>query len=280
MNFRDQACEHLSQYKRDTLNIKEDGIFNYRGRKVPKSHILPIDEQRKNILKPYRDKFFVSEQSQIKFHKYFHHLNSSQALCINLFYPLIAESSLNLFLDYLNLPAETTETCLFEKDSNLEIAARRTSFDFYLQTTSKNQIFVEVKYTEAGFGQAKKDLPHREKFKQTYLPILKEVSDFLEPKCQNEELFLDHYQILRNLVHINDSDTVVLLFPSANSVVAEEAVYAKNHFLTEKGKDRFRIVYLEEFVSFLETQSSNCSLDGYYREFRKKYLPNIMTGAQ
>ncbi len=270
MNFRDQACEHLSQYKCDILDVKKDGIYNYRGRKVPKSHILPTNDYRKNILKPYRDAFFASDQAQIKFHKYFHHLNSSQALCINLFYPLIAENSLNLFLKYLKVSPETPSTFLFEKDSDLEVAARRTSFDFYVQLTTQSQVFVEVKYTEDGFGQAKKDSAHREKFHTTYLPILQDKEAFLLPECQDEELFLSRYQVLRNLVHINDTDTVVLLFPSANIKVAKEAVYAKSNFLTERGKDRLRIVYLEEFVSSLAT---NPLLQGYYQAFQQKYLP-------
>jgi len=270
MKFRDQACKHLSQYKLDTLGIKEDGIFKYRGRDIPKSHILPANQYQKNILEQYRSNFFSSEQAQIKFHKYFHHLNSSQALCINLFHPLITENRLNLFLEYLKVSPEAPSTFLFEKDSDLEVAARRTSFDFYVQLTTQSQVFVEVKYTEDGFGQAKKDSSHREKFHTTYLPILQDKEEFLLPECQDEELFLSHYQVLRNLVHINDTDTVVLLFPSANIKVAKEAVYAKSNFLTEKGKDRLRIVYLEGFVSSLAT---NPLLQGYYQAFQQKYLP-------
>jgi len=278
LNFRDQACEHLSQYKSDILGVKKDGIYNYRGRKIPKSHILPPDDYRKNILKPYRDAFFASDQAQIKFHKYFHHLNSSQALCINLFYPLIAEKCLDFFLHFLELPQELPTITLFEKDSDLEVAARRTSFDFYARLSTSEQVFVEVKYTENGFGKAKNDSAHHDKFHQTYLPILKDKEKFLVSECQDEKFFLDHYQMFRNLVHISATDTVVLLFPAANLVVAKEADYAKKHFLTQKGKERLRIVYLEELVSFLEVESSNRPLDSYYQEFRKKYLPNIITG--
>jgi len=279
LNFCDQAYLHLSRYKHDILGIKKDGIYNYHGRKIPKSHILPTNDYRKNILKPYRDAFFTSDQAQIKFHKYFQHLNSSQALCINLFYPLIAEKSLDLFLQFLGLPHELPTITLFEKDSDLEVAARRTSFDFYVQLSTSEKVFVEVKYTESGFSKAKNDSAHHDKFHQTYLPILKDKGEFLVPECQDEKFFLDHYQILRNFVHISATDTVVLLFPAANLMVTKEAAYAKNHFLTQKGKEHLRIVYLEEFVSFLESQNSNRSLDGYYQEFRKKYLPNIMAGA-
>ena len=46
MNFRDLACNHLSQYKVDVLGVQEDGIFPYCGKNKPKSHILPIAYQK------------------------------------------------------------------------------------------------------------------------------------------------------------------------------------------------------------------------------------------
>jgi hypothetical protein len=92
--------------------------------------------------------------------------------------------------------------------------------------------------------------------------------------CQEELVFLKHYQILRNLVHISDTDHVVLLFPSANTVVTKEADYAKKQLLTDAGRTRLSIVFLDEFVSCLEDQCKGSSLDGYYQAFRKKYLPH------
>lgn len=273
MNFRDLACEHVSQYKVDVLGIEEDGIFHYRGRKVPKAHILPLQERDKNILEQYRARFFASEYADIKFHQFFHHLNSSQALCINLFYPLIAENTLEYFLTFLGMSAESKISSLFEKDSDMEVAARKTSFDFFVQRENSNKIFVEVKYTEDGFGKAKNDEEHRTKFRATYLPLVEQKLQYLIPDCLDSDFFLRNYQILRNFVHIDEKDQVVLLFPKANAVVAEEARYARDYFLTDAGKERLKIVYLEEFVSFLEVQCAGNSLDGYFQGFRKKYLP-------
>ena len=271
MNFRNLTCEHLAQYKVEVLRVQEDGIFNYRGRNIRKSHILPIDLRNMNILERYRSQFWSSDSSKIKLHQFFHHLNSSQALCINLFYPLISENSLGLFLDFLGMAREVDLTAIFEKESDIEVAARRTSFDFYVELNT-TKIFVEVKYTEDGFSRAKCDDKHRDKFRTTYLPLL-ENSAFLVPSCQEETLFLGHYQLLRNFVHISDTDHVVLLFPSANTIVAEEATYAKEYLLTEAGKARLSIVFLDEFVSFLENKCSCSSLGGYYQTFRTKSLP-------
>lgn len=271
MNFRDLTCELLAQYKVDVLRVQEDGVFHYRGRDIRKSHILPTDLRDINILERYRAQFWSSDSAKIQLHQFFHHLNSSQALCINLFYPLIAENALDLFLKFLGMSPEVATRAIFEKDSEIEVASRRTSFDFYVQLASARGIFVEVKYTEDGFARAKSDREHRDKFRTTYLPLV-EDSTFLVPECQEETLFLRHYQVLRNLVHISETDRVVLLFPSANTVVAKEAAYARDHLLTDSGRARFTVVYLEEFVSFLEVQCVGGPLDGYYQTFRTKYL--------
>ena len=272
MNFRGVACEHLAQYKKSVLTIHKDGIFHYRGKAIPKPHILPVAHREANILEMYRSQFWASTHANVKLHQFFHHLNSSQALCINLFYPLIVESKLDLFLQFLGITHEGDVQALFEKESDIEVATRRTSFDFYVRSSMAREVFVEVKYTEDKFGQAKNDEEHRIKFRQTYLPLV-ERSATLVPECRDERFFLRHYQILRNLVHIGDAGRVVLLFPSANSVVAKEAVYARDELLTADGRARLHVVFLEEFVSFLEKHCMNEPLNGYYQAFRAKYLP-------
>jgi len=273
MGFRDLVCEHLAQYKANVMGIKEKGTFRYGGKDIPISHILPIIHSNKNILEQYRDQFLKSEYyPKEKIHRFFHHLNSSQALCFNLFYPLIAENALGLFLQYLKVECKDDLNAFFEKESHIEVSPRRTSFDFYIQVASASRIFVEVKYTERGFAKAKNDNEHRKKFYKTYLPLVKK-SSYLVSRCQEENFFLEHYQVLRNLIHISNTDYVVFLFPSANSVVHEETREARDNILTDAGRVRFKIILLEEFVSFLK--NNNCigtPLNEYYKSFHKKYL--------
>jgi hypothetical protein len=161
----------------------------------------------------------------------------------------------------------------FEWKSELEIAESRTSFDYHIQSDSGWQVFVEVKYTEEGFGKAKLDDEHKKKFVATYSPLLRLKSKFFEPICDEVIFFLSHYQILRNLVHISDTDIVVLLFPKANRLVAEQAEYARSELLNDEGRARLKIVFLEEFVAYLEDHCKGGRLDGYYQDFRAKYLP-------
>lgn len=274
MSFRNYAYEHLAQYKVAVLGVQENGLFHYGGRDIPKSHILPIAHRYMNVLERYRAKFWLSKYAKVKLHRYFHHLNSSQALCINLFYPLIAESKLGFFLQFLGIAPEVDLCALFEKESAIEVTARRTSFDFSVLLATGINIFVEVKYTEDGFGRAKNDNEHRVKFRETYLPLVKK-SLFLVHACKEEVFFLSHYQVLRYLLHLSATNHVVFLFPFANTIVAEKAIYVRDQLLTDAGRSRFSIVFLEEFVSYLEDKCKGGPLDGYYQAFCAKYLPYL-----
>ena len=278
MTFSGAIYDHLAKYKHRTFPEIEDGVFQYRGKEMRLPHILPFRERRLNILDRYRSQFFASEYSKIHFHRYFHHLNSSQALCINLFYPLIAEKVLGLIMRFIDIPqASKLDDAEFEKESKLEIADRRTNFDFYIGYSGGSHVFFEIKYTERDFGKAKNDDEHREKFKKTYLPLL-ERSVCLSEQCHNESFFLSHYQMLRNLVHLASNTHVVLLFPSANSGIRQQAVEAYDHFLTDAGRSRLKVVFLEELVSYIEANCSIASLVEYYGQFRDKYLPPFMSG--
>lgn len=284
--FRASVCAHLSAYRHDVLHIAEDGVFHYRRKGVVKAlekgHILPHKNDPRNILQDYRTEFFASEHCKFKFHRFFHHLNSSQALCINLFFPLIAKGREDIVLHFLDIgPVAGLKAC-FEKQSEVEQAAnnrnggklRRTNFDFHIEH-SKGEVFFEVKYTEDGFGTAKADAEHKNKFQRIYLPLI-EKSVFLTEGCRDESFFFSHYQILRNLVHLSQTSQVVFLFPSANAAVNQEASTAYQQLLTDEGRARVKIVFLEEIVSFLESEFRGGPLATYYSAFREKYIPRTI----
>jgi len=86
-DFQSRTKLRLAQYKREVLNVHEDGIWlrtvnhtaHFANRKAP------VD-----ILSAFRDQFWTwFPQQNIRLHSDFHHLNSSQALCFNLFFPLL-----------------------------------------------------------------------------------------------------------------------------------------------------------------------------------------------
>jgi len=271
VTFRDRVCEHLSGYRLSDLGIAEEGVFLHRGREHRKGHILPRGCERQNLLEPYAASFFVSEHRTTKLHQYFHHLNSSQGLCINLFFPLLVEGELALLMRSLKSRVQPPVKATFEAESELEVATRRTSFDFHLRSADGQDTYVEVKYTEDGFGGAKDDCEHRAKFHNTYAPLLKR-NGYLTDECKERTFFLKNYQILRNLVHITPKSDVVFLVPRANEKVAQQAENARDKFLLESGRSRMRIIYLEDLVSELIEACRGGALDGYYESFAHKYL--------
>lgn len=271
MRFRDMACAHLSEYRQNVLRIADEGVFLHGGREYRKGHILPRECLRQNILEPYRDAFFSSQYGSIKLHKYFHHLNSSQALCINLFFPLLFEGETKSILRSMGVQLSLPVDATFEAESKLEVAVRRTSFDFHLRSSRGEQVFVEVKYTEDGFGAAKNDEDHCKKFRETYLPLL-EGSQHLAAVCKDQTFFLRNYQVMRNLVHIAEKSDVVFLFPRGNKTVRLQAEYARDNFLSEAARDRLHIVMVDDVVAELKECYRGGKLDGYYQSFEQKYL--------
>ncbi len=81
MSYQDDLIAHLIEYKRNHLGAPPAGTYRYRGRDVLCEHILPIQARRLNCLKESREEIasFLRSNPRVKLHKYFHHLNSSQA---------------------------------------------------------------------------------------------------------------------------------------------------------------------------------------------------------
>lgn len=272
MNFQEKVKNTLGVYRKEKLGIETPGFFKYRGQNLIKEHILPTESKKHNIIEHYRDSFFSSPYAQIKYHKYFHHLNSSQALCINFFFPLMWEDKLGLIFDLLKIPKDTINGKSFEKESNLESnSGRRTNFDFYMQLASDTKIYFETKYSEAEFGKAKNDDEHRVKYIQTYRLLLKNNS-FINSEYNEIGKFLDSYQIMRNLCHINDNSYVVFVLPKENQNIYLQAMAAQKEILTDRGRNKFRILFLESAVDEILKQVQSPKLQKHYREFQVKYL--------
>ena len=275
MNFQEQIRIHLGLYKSNVLGVVEKVIYNYKGKEHIYSHILPTNKCKLNIIDTYREQFFKSEYSKISYHRYFHHLNSSQALCINFFFPFIIESNFKPILELLALKDLEVSSSVFEYDSDVEVSnSRKTSFDFFIQLQGTKRVYVEVKYTEQEFGRAKSDHSHKEKFIKTYLPLL-ENNIFIKDECKTESFFLKHYQIMRNLVHINEESIVVFLYPKANRKIDSQAKLVYENVLTTKGKEKLKLLFLEDAVTrILETVAQE-KINTYFREFKRKYLEYI-----
>jgi len=81
--------KNLTRYKHDRLGVKEAGVYLHQGKEIRCGHILPRELKWLNLLESHRAEIraYLAAHKDVKLHKYFHHLNSSQAFALNLFYP-------------------------------------------------------------------------------------------------------------------------------------------------------------------------------------------------
>lgn len=261
-----------------------DHIITYQSKlqlcKNKRTYILPEQDKFNNILTSYRGNFKdYYEYSGIDLHRYFHHLNSSQAMCFNLFYPLLKERRLEELLHIFDIIEDVKyDSVAFEKVSELEKGSgRKTNFDFYFQTEEGKKFYFEVKYTEDGFGQTKMDAEHIKKYHQVYEPLTQKHPG-INGKCKNMDFFLEHYQLMRNLIHMDQNSYVIFIYPKLNEKVRNQAMEAMNEIVASSWSTHLIPISLEDIVDVLGSTEDN-KLGQYYNvEFSDKYILDIEEG--
>ena len=270
MKYIDEIKQKLSDYKKEKFPELDDGIWKKNKQRY--SHIIPESERYYNLLPAYRDNLVKYIETQnVKLHIDFHHLNSSQAMCLNFFYPLITEKRLDIILDLLNFYRETVDysTVCFEKDGIEKSYGRRpTSFDFYLETKSGKKLYFEIKYTESEFGKAKNDKEHIEKFEEIYSGLLNPIRE----EFHSKDRFFENYQILRNLIHLTENSFVIFLYPNNNLKIKNQAENAKMSMLKNDFKDNFYPITWEEIYKKVTDNSEGNRLSKQLFDFKEKYL--------
>ena len=277
--FAEKVKTHLSEYKRHSLDIHVDGIWKSNGE--PYGHILPASQEMQNFLPSIKESLsdFV-QQNRIKLHTNFLHLNSSQAMCLNFFYPLIITKRLEMILPFLSdqfidEKIDYYSTC-FEKDGQERVWLSEskgritddtpTSFDFYFQTLCGKKFFFEVKYTESTFGKEKDDDEHKEKFNMVYEKHLSHIKG----KYRTLDSFLQHYQMMRNLTHIDDKSFVVFIYPSQNKEIVKEINIARD--VLENYTEHFFPIEWEKLVQYVASRFSEERFAHFIVEFKEKYF--------
>jgi hypothetical protein len=154
----------VADYKENVLGVSEQGVF--RGK--PYRHILPRDKQPLNLWEDIREDaiaYFGAER--IAWHKDSHNLLNSQALCVNLFFPLREELALltGFFSNRISGLAQVNKMhfeyigpegtdYLHEGGSR---GQNRTSADVALEWDSEDGtrglLLLEFKFTEGEFGR-------------------------------------------------------------------------------------------------------------------------------
>jgi len=272
MAFESWSKRHLADYKTDRLGIQESGLWKQNNAKYP--HILPQQLYKLNILETYRKEFweYRSTQSEIKLHKDFHHLNSSQAMCFNLFFPFIADSDLQkLFLmEVLKSKESKITACSFEKILD---SSEGTNFDFFIQFENGPRYLFEIKYTEKEFGKAVSDKRREDKLLKIYKPRLQGL---VKPEALESTTFFQNYQILRNVSYLEraQADLLFLIFPKANQNL-REAIPSIMKLLTEETRQRLKIQFIEDITTTIlgSPVLKNPIIAAHYSLFAEKYLP-------
>ena len=283
--FQDKVKAHMEEYNGQNNELVDKKGGSWKG-KGSFAHILR-DSQNDwmfNLLLPYREVGSLVQDIRkgvIKKHMYAHHLNSSQMMCMNFFYPLMIEDRLDIILKAINSKIKWGKpVALFEFNSPMEVGkaaelnkeklfGEPTNFDFFITTSNGYRVYFEIKYTEAEFGAPeKKNNSYPQKYYDKF-----EVYKALIPSCfkdeykANADYFLDHYQLMRNLIHLQSSnDFVVYLVPGENPIISE-AEEIKN--VLNSLQDNCKVVKWEDIITVVENEPL---LKDYYAEFKKKYL--------
>ena len=238
--------EHLAEYAKNN-NLPIEGTYNGR----PYKHILKLDRNKIDIVKKFNiledvNKDMLTE----KLHRFAHHLNSSQILCYNFFRPMLTDKgkACKQLVDLLankGIKIEKGAECKFEYNDNL---GDNTEFDFHIKGRNI-EVFFEIKYTEYGFGRAKKDERHKTKFDTIYKKELGDKHNALQTNPDCEE-FLNKYQLYRNAIRIKDKNKyLILLYPEHNGVADKQAKEFIKEKINNEFRDNVKKIYWEDIAN-------------------------------
>ncbi|MEH7248075.1 hypothetical protein V7114_14965 [Neobacillus niacini] len=265
MEFQDRAKQHLSEYKLHKLGVTENGCWKRKNKEY--THILPFEYKQLNFLENYRTELSgYIEDTHMHLHQDFHHLNSSQAACLNFFYPLVEEDCFSKLLPILQFDNETIKNYQFEK-----IVSRKegTNFDFYLELDSGKKVFFEIKYSEIGFGKAT-DLPrYREKYESVYKARLE---DKVNEGILLYPTLIKNYQLMRNISYVDPTSFLVIICPEGNRRVRQEYENVIYKILKPEYHSNIQLITWEALVHELKSNLHQKRLNEHYTMFEEKYL--------
>ncbi|MEP7325964.1 MAG: hypothetical protein ABI836_08455 [Gemmatimonadota bacterium] len=263
---------HLTRYKEERLGVRQSGTWS--GNDKSYSHILPPALKRLNLLETIRREFAAyqerAEGGKLKLHRDFHHLTSSQAMAFNLFFPFVGglAPDAGRLLELLGARGERIATSRFEAVPNLK---EGTNFDLHLVLESGKQVFLEVKLSETEYGGASANAERKAKLDNHYAPRLRgKVAD----DCLESPLFFRHYQLLRNVSHLEleRGDRLAVVRPRANEALRGSEQWLIAALQGECG-GRVGFLDLEDLaVDLMRQRHLPPRVAAHYELFGEKYL--------
>lgn len=265
-SYARRVRQHLATYKRRVLGVEADGVWSRNGCAYP--HILPAHLRHLNLLDLVRnDVLALAERTGIRLHADFHHLNSSQALAFNLFFPVLSAAA-GAGAVVHSLTGLDIEPAAWAFEA-IPDPSEGTNFDLLLSLVGGGTVYVEVKYTETSFGTALPDEPHLRKLAEVYRPRL---ASTVSPRFLEPALFFAHYQLIWNVCYLRSAaDRVVFVVPAGNGTAIAHARTVLDTALLP-GVTGVSLVSLEAVVAAARATASE-SVTRHYDQCAEKYLP-------
>ncbi len=270
--FRSKVLDHMKKYKEKFLRVKE--TVNINGRFY--SHILPEKYYEMNFSRDVKEKLVGSKYlSSIHWHRYSHHLNSSQVMAVNFFYPLLKYRELDTLLKLMGIEDEIVydpSHISFSKISEIEeTQGRKTCFDFYFKLKSGKEVYVMAKYTNGCYGKAL-DEEFTKKYEETYKSLL-EKSGIIKEEYKNEKFFLENYNFMRSLVHLSEDSYLLVIYPRENWQIRDKALKVEEEILNDGFKEHYIPVVWEDLLDHLIDKMRNYDVARFYESwFKDKYF--------
>ncbi len=263
-----KVAKQMGKYKREYLGI----IDNYMWNGVEYEHILAQDLWDLNLLDPIRDdlkEFINNGNSGIRLHHKIHHMNSSQAMCLNLFFPLYKNNELSIFAKCINVDVVDIQEFEYEK---IMLPEEGTNFDAFMEDSCKKRIFIEAKYTENEFGKGN-EKSHKEKRDSIYKMMLKDV---ITEDVINSDLFYKNYQLFRNLSYVNYKvkdgyENHVCVVTTEKNTKIHDQYNAVLSNVASKYKSYIHFVTIEELITAFNERCCAATKD-CTKYFADKYL--------
>lgn len=277
--FSSEIREWMGRYRETVLRRPDMGTW--RNRHYP--HILSIGDNVDglNLLESIRPNFAQYQaKKKLKLHRDFAHLNSSQALAFNLFFPFLppGESGLAWALPERITGLLELSDLIASEFERIENPDEGTNLDWWATCQDGGQIFCEVKFTESSFGTAtSRSTDYRDRLERLYRHRLAGVikAGFID----DLDWFKQHYQILRNLAHlplgpVPERNRVLFVLPERSPTYGH-LVKLRNAHLETSVSDRVIVLGLETLTDSLEASSASEEERNHWQAFQTKYCPEL-----
>lgn len=268
--FKELAQKHLADWIRKRNTDIQPGTYKSKHGDIKYAHILPLKEYNKGmrkdaIINAINEYHILTDGVELnlnvfpknELHILANHLTSSQILCYNFFRLFLPEEIcrsrqipitqqlqqwLHKTLPHIPSMSESA-VCEFEYKPDEK---EGTSFDFCIHD-DKTTVLFEIKYTEDGFGKAKKDDKHEKKFDSTYRNLIKDQNTVRSDveMCY----FLDNYQLFRNAIRANDNTFAVIIYPEHNDKCKKEFESFRDNWLLNSDSKRICAITWEKAFS-------------------------------